>query len=491
MKRVTALLAILFCAISSFAGAKDYSFLPAQTDAQKQFRSRLESGDAKGALKIWPDAMQGTSFGSSENGRAVHAYLLSQNGLPVTALKILIEGTYYNHLSAGVIGLWTPVWNSYVSELPPGLEMNASWKRLFSEREYHIRNAKQIPVYLRQAQSMPKDDLNKARLLWQIATFAPQFNDTASALKALTLLKECKQSLIGTDQIELATARVLYQKSDVDGALEHYNAIPKSSEFWLEALEERAWAHLRKNEYDKAVSDIATLLSPAFARLTGPEPYFLSELTSLKVCDYPKILKTSAKFKERHKERLFELGQLAKTGSNKALLPVMEAFDAQGFTIKAAGANSLYMPRDFMRDREFASNVKYRLQLMQESQTAKEVSAGDGDPEMARVLAGAQAEADQARARAIARLRVLAQEDLTDYKHNLDKLHIVEAEVIQRLYVDESLKGKRKLPPQVKDDNGTLHFPYSDKEVWLDELDHYKSNVKDCPALPSTKGASL
>ncbi len=265
MKKVIALVAILF---SGIAQAADFSFLPAQTDAQKQFRAKLESGDAKGALKIWPEAMQGTSFGSSENGRAIHGYLLAQNGLPVIALKILIQGTYYNHLSAGVIEVWKPVWNTYIAELPPGLEMNASWTRLFSEHEFRIKSAKQIPGLLRQAQALSKDNLNKTRLLWQIATTAPQFNDTSSALKALTMLKECKQSLIGNDQIELATARVLYQKTDVDGAIEHYNAIPKSSDFWLEALEERAWAHLRKNEYDKAVSDITTLLSPAFARLT-------------------------------------------------------------------------------------------------------------------------------------------------------------------------------------------------------------------------------
>ncbi len=113
-------------------------------------------------------------------------------------------------------------------------------------------------------------------------------------------------------------------------------------------------------------------------------------------------------------------------------MKVMDGFDAKGFSIKAVGANALYMPKDFMRDRDFAANVKYRLELMNESQRAKELSGSDGDPELTRILSASQGEADQARARAMARLRQLAQEDLTEYKHNIDKLHIVEAEVIQR-----------------------------------------------------------
>jgi hypothetical protein len=113
------------------------------------------------------------------------------------------------------------------------------------------------------------------------------------------------------------------------------------------------------------------------------------------------------------------------------------------------------------------------------------------DLDMPELVANNQVMADQAKANAAARLRKLAQIDTEEYRVTINKLQIVEAEVIERLYVDERLKGKRKDVSVAKDDANTLSFPYSDKEVWMDELDHYHSTVKDCPALPSTRTGSL
>jgi hypothetical protein len=63
------------------------------------------------------------------------------------------------------------------------------------------------------------------------------------------------------------------------------------------------------------------------------------------------------------------------------------------------------------------------------------------------------------------------------------KLHIVEAEVIQRLHLDENIKGTRaKRENPVPRGSETLSFPVT-KEVWLDELDSYHAEVKDCPKI--------
>jgi len=478
MKKMIVVLTIL---LSSVANATDFSFVPSETPEQKEFLSQLKDGSG---LSKWNKAFDGSGFASSMNGRALYDYLLAQAGLPIAGLQKLVRETEVQSLSPALIEMWQPIFNVYVTELPPGLEFNASWKRLFSSRNLSITKVVQIAPLLKQAMSLSNNNMEKTRLLWKIATSAPQFNDTTDALKAISLLKESKQSVIGSDQLELATARVLYQKGDVNGAMEHYMNIPKSSEFWIESLEERAWAHLRKNENDQAVSDITTLLSEPFAPIAGPETYFLSELTSLKVCDYPRVLKTSRIFKQRHKERLGQIQALAKTGTNKGLDGLLNGFDKSGFNVRAAATNTQWMPRDFMRDREFSSNIQYSLQLMSEIKKAQDLDLSD-------LAANNQALADQARANAAARLQKLAQNDMEEYRVTINKLHIVEAEVIERLYVDESLKGKRKDVAVAKDERNTLSFPYSDREVWMDELDHYKSSVKDCPALPATKGASL
>jgi hypothetical protein len=478
MKKTIAVFTFLF---STLAYATDFSFIPSETPDQKEFVSKLKDGNG---LKAWAKAFEGSAFASTMNGRGLYDYVLAQAGLPLVGLQNLVRETEAQNLSPALMELWQPMLNVYVTQLPPGLEFNASWKRLFSSRELSITKSSQIPGLLKQASNMSDKNLEKARLLWKLSTLAPQWNDTSNALKALNLLKNMKQSLIGDDQIELATARVLYQKADVKGAIEHYLNVPKSSEFWIESLEERAWAHLRLNEHDESVSDITTLLSEPFAPITGPETYFLSELSSLKVCDYPKILKTSTLFKKRHKERLTEISSLAKTGTNKGVEGLLAGFDKYGFSVRGAGPNIQWMPRAFMRDRIFASNMQFRLELMKEAKTAQDLNL----PEM---VANNQAMADQARSNAASRLQTLAQIDTEEYRITINKLHIVEAEVIERLYVDERLKGKRADVAVAKDERNTITFPYSDKEVWMDELDHYHSTVKNCPALPSTKTGSL
>lgn len=64
----------------------------------------------------------------------------------------------------------------------------------------------------------------------------------------------------------------------------------------------------------------------------------------------------------------------------------------------------------------------------------------------------------------------------------IQKLNIVEAEAIQRLYMDEDLKKKRAAPPKIVKGSGQLSFPVTDSdEVWLDEVDNYHVRVSGCP----------
>jgi tetratricopeptide (TPR) repeat protein len=491
MRKSLVLIILLF---SSALRAADFAFLPAQTGAQKEFKAMLEKGNAKQALLAWPQAFQGSMFANSENGLALHAYLLSQNGLPVSSIKILVRQTNTKNISPVILELWKPVLDAYISEFPQGMMINASWTKLFSTDPNPITKLKEIKLSFAKLEKLSNDDPKKIKGLWAITTAAPQFGDTASALKALDLIKNSKQTLIPPDQLELASARVFYQKGDLDEALKHYANIPKGSDFWLETIEEKSWTYLRKNNPEKAIGEITTALSQPFEALTGPESYFLSELISLKICDYPKILKTAQLFKERHKERLTELSKLATLGSNKGVVQAMADLEHKGLSQVAVGANIKYMPRNFLRDREFLSHMRYRIDLLSENtkgaKLLSSLAAIGGDSALERVLSENQSEADHARFASLLRLKKLAEIDLVEYKQIINKLHIVEAEVIERLYVDERLKGKRKDLVKSKDEKGTLTFPYSD-EVWMDELDHYRADIKDCPQLPSVKGASL
>ena len=73
---------------------------------------------------------------------------------------------------------------------------------------------------------------------------AAKLNKTKPAERYIRELKGLNQEIIGEDKIEIQLARVLFQKNKLNEAIDSYSMIPKSSEFWLDAIEERAWAHL-------------------------------------------------------------------------------------------------------------------------------------------------------------------------------------------------------------------------------------------------------
>jgi hypothetical protein len=461
--------------------------------AQTEFLSLLEKKDWSQALVAWNQAFSGQNFAQTTNGQALQDYLLFKNGLTLMATE--------NVLSLNAKDIHPELLKEWKSELQSSpivqkmwVKADNSWKKIVGPGEIplSLKKNSEIVKAFKYADALPKEMLReKATVWWQIATRAPQIEQTNFALQALKNLKNSKQTTIGQDQISLATARVLYQRGDIDGALKAYYEVPKSSDLWLQAIEERAWSYLRKNDYDRALGEITTILAPTFEKLIGPEPYFLSNLLSLKVCDYNRIFKVGDQFKSKNRVRLSELQTLATQGTNTALPVVFERIDSKGVTLQALGPQAEFMPRAILKDREFIKAMNYRFALLNEVKTAQKLlgdSASLGsNQELEKMIADSRAHADQARARGLARARQLAQSQIAEFKQILKKMHIVEAEVIERLELDPNLKGERSKLSKVKDSGDVLVFQYTD-EVWLDELDNYRARVKDCPTL---KGASL
>lgn len=69
---------------------------------------------------------------------------------------------------------------------------------------------------------------------------------------------------------------------------------------------------------------------------------------------------------------------------------------------------------------------------------------------------------------------------LRELSDTIQKMNVVEAEVIQRLYIDEDGKNGASAPKIIKP-AGDLSFPDVDgDEVWLDEVDNFKVSVRGC-----------
>jgi len=492
MLRASALFTVCFVALNAFAG--QYDFLRGNEGAQKEFRTLLESGNYSQALMAWETSYFGTPFSQSPTGIATWAYLLYQNGLPYTALETLIQNTSPAQIDPQLVKIWSTELKKSQWIQKGWIVTTGGWKTVVNNEPVSIliKNKNSATLAFQRASKLGPENINeKARIWWQIATQSPQIGDLDSSLKALKLLRESGQTAIGQDMINMTQGRVLYQKKDLAAALNFYQQVPKSSSLWLEAVEERAWTHLRMEDYDKAFGVVNTAISPVFAPLAGPETFFLANLMAYRVCDYPRVFSNSEIFKKRHKMRLNEIQELAQKGSSAKMNQIFDRFEQSGVSQESAGPLVEAAPRQLFHDQQFIRYMESRRQVIAEVNKATQLfdqsKALGINPELERMLIKEKQQADELKQKAYSRARTLAQVDLKEYHVVLNKMHVIEGEIIERLHLDDNLKGQRSKLSKNDDKGDVLVFPSGD-EVWMDELDNYKARVKDCPTL---KGASL
>jgi tetratricopeptide (TPR) repeat protein len=76
-----------------------------------------------------------------------------------------------------------------------------------------------------------------------------------------------------------------------------------------------------------------------------------------------------------------------------------------------------------------------------------------------------------------------AKERLQEIAATIQKLNLVEAEAIQRLYIDENGKKHTGDVPRIARGSHDLAFPEAEgEEIWMDEIESWKVRVKGCPA---------
>jgi tetratricopeptide (TPR) repeat protein len=86
-----------------------------------------------------------------------------------------------------------------------------------------------------------------------------------------------------------------------------------------------------------------------------------------------------------------------------------------------------------------------------------------------------------------------SRQQLAETQQTIQKLNLLEAEAIQRLYIDESGKPMSGKVPAIAKGADQLSFPIDPetevKEVWVDEVDDYKVSVKGCPSASTVTPA--
>jgi tetratricopeptide (TPR) repeat protein len=97
-----------------------------------------------------------------------------------------------------------------------------------------------------------------------LATIQVKRGDLAAASTSFDdLLKQQAPDETGKDiqdLARLAIARIFYERSQFDKAIEVYLAVPRQSRYWSEALREQAWTYIKAKDWQRAYRSVNLLL---------------------------------------------------------------------------------------------------------------------------------------------------------------------------------------------------------------------------------------
>jgi hypothetical protein len=279
------------------------------------------------------------------------------------------------------------------------------------------------------------------------------------------------------DKKKMEKARKIFAKGKYEEARSLYNEVKKSSSYWLEAVEERAWTYFRESNFDDALAQSKTLLAPQFASYVGSEAYFLQALTSLKTCNYKSVFETNKNFKEKQKERLVEIQALSTTGMNEAFKNVLSKTETFPMVFSELGENVKHLPQLFYKDLELQKQLmRYKLAMIGLDSLASKES-GDYSS-LSQKLETTRTKSLEALK---SRMKKLAAEETEDNFKIVQKLNLVEVEAIQRLHADLDMDKNLFVKGDYKKTTADNLVFLDDGRPWIDELDKYEVRAKTCP----------
>lgn len=482
--------------------------LGAPTAEQNIFLGFLAQDKYDQALFQWSSAFGNSEFANSANGKALFGYLLYKNKLQINGIETLFIADDPQTIVPEIRRVWRlvapaedDVWK-YVR-----IDWKPAWTEFFDRStEVQVLSHKMFDVSDSDAiiELLKKSKLKseaRARLEWQMALSLALSGDVGKAGKVLALLLQKDDHLISKSLIRLTAARLLYENGYLDASIKYYKLIPQSSEYWFVAQEELAWAYIRKAEPQNTLAITQTLMNKAFAPHIGPETVFLTALAGLKVCDYPMVVNSINDFRHRFRARTAQLLSIA----NKEQPEVFEQLRAKlsngRVKLLELGPLASKVPRYVSRDEVLLGLIEREDRLQTEAETAKSLYGKSVSGGSAKVGYQAQfaelrnqilGRYEMARGATIDLLATRAKEETQEIHKILQKMHIVEAEVIQRLQLaEQTIKATQNQKLDIKMGStgskakDTLRFPF-EGETWFDELANFKVDVKKgCQAKAS------
>lgn len=483
------------------------ALFPKTTAEQNILFSLMQNGEFEKALLQYFEAFGKTSDHKTANGQALLVYLFLKNGMTVFGVETLFsqvdptklskvlaeplrEMLHDNHTVWKLARIqWAPGWTPIFS---PSVEVQVKSNKVFSAKD--VEELKNI------IKASAPGTRDRAAIQWQLVLSLAMAGDTVTAAKLLNSLMTTPENPVGQDLMNMTAARMLFENGYMDAAVKYYKKIPTKSEFWLDAQEEMGWSYLRKGEPQNTLAVTEGILIPELQYIVGSETVFLRSLGQLKVCDYPGVLKTLAMFRERFKPKTAEMLKLAQEASTPVVKEFIAKTKKQRLKTTELGRMAASLPRLVARDESLYKAVVLEREYEREAEIAmgiygRSLANGtskvgfQGDIEIFKKAIEGQL--NGARNASLARMKVLASEEIADIHRLLQKMHIVEAEVLQQALTAQKVvqatkdsKTIEKMGTTVAESKDQITFPAENGQVWFDEIGKYKVDVvKGCQAV--------
>lgn len=498
-----------------------------QTQESTVFLELFKAKKFKEAFYHWDVSFEQSAFNRSATGKALYAYLLFKNKIRIMGLQTLFEINNSEDILEELRDLWRVAapyyyrtWNFVDVKWSP------EWTNVFDlKTELVVLLSKTFSIKDLEALDMQFKDIasQMPNWLWWRVIVALAIRDRSNgAIMRLNALLKSKTSPISSDLIHVTMGRILFQEKAYGRALQAYRKISRASDYWLIAQEEIAWLYLLNNRPERTLGYTQTLMHPVLTNQVGPEASYLHALASLQVCDYKESLETLRAFHDRFATRIKDLRRLTQTGRTPAgihLRKTILRLKNSPLNVLNVGWQARQLPSLAHRDRSLSDFVRAERRLLLERRRVRALRAGinksiaerfkdlpEEDRKPAEMAANSYSKAfltaleqkikekkSYYNRRFYKRLRLLARRDLKEFEQVVQKLQIVDAEVLQfvalklpSLEAQEAyLKRKEKQKPLVVDHLNDMKayrrvFLNTAPELWFDELGFYRVHVNAC-----------
>lgn len=311
--------------------------------------------------------------------------------------------------------------------------------------------------------------------------------EDANRMRDLARLSMARTMYSASIQLDPETNVPEVKEEHLSAAVKYWNEVNESSEYWLDAHFEEAWAYYMAGQYTRSLGNIHTLKSPYFPRAFYPEADILKAIVFFFNCDYESATTVVARFNQKTQPLKDKLEAVLKKykGDNQD-----EAFFKLLVQVRDGDANLDAdvepLVQAALSDRQLLRNLAYVQFLEDEAKHFKSAPAAFQSSSVGPYVSEKNKEARRLAVKKAGELAMQRYQryvdEMAEHLRNGEKI-LIDITAAQRNLLDQAIKEgqvsatESKLFGVVNPDDEHFIWPF-DGEYWRDELGFYRQEVE-------------